>query len=135
MSKEESGPLVDGWEISVGNGLSGYGVYAHMTDYPEEGAVLVLALAAPQPAHPTDDALTQALQERDAADDYIDALLDEVLGADRPEWSSAYGRADAIEQVRDRMTALMKPSIDKAFDRFESEMKAQPAQPLCQKQG
>ena len=82
-----------------------------------------------QPAQPSDEALTQALRERDTADDYIDALLDEVLGTDRPEWSSAYGRADAIEQVRERITVLMKPSVDKAFNRFESEMKAQPAQP------
>lgn len=73
--------------------------------------------------------LLQAIQERDAADDYIDALLDEVLGTDRPEWSSAYGHADAIEQVRERINTLMKPSIDKAWDRFQSSVAPQPAQP------
>lgn len=78
--------------------------------------------------------LLQAIQERDAADDYIDALLDEVLGTDRPEWSSVYGHAEAMEQVRETMGALMKPSIDKAWDRFQSAQAApaapQPAQPL-----
>lgn len=74
--------------------------------------------------------LLRAIQERDAADDYIDALLDEVLGTDRPEWSSAYGHADAIEQVRERINTLMKPSIDKAWDRFQSSVAPQPAQPL-----
>lgn len=76
--------------------------------------------------------LLQAIQERDAADDYIDALLDEVLGTDRPEWSSAYGHADAIEQVRERINTLMKPSIDKAWDRFQSSVAPQPAQPAEQ---
>lgn len=50
--------------------------------------------------------LLQAIQERDAADDYIDALLDEVLGTDRQEWSSVYGHADAMEQVRERMNTI-----------------------------
>lgn len=72
-------------------------------------------------------ALLQTIHERDAAEDYIDALLDEVLGTDRPEWSSAYGHADAMEQVRERMNTLMKPSIDKAWDRFQSS--AAPAAP------
>lgn len=89
-------------------------------------------------ARATSDALEkellQAIQERDAAEDYIDALLDEVLGTDRPEWSSTYGHADAIEQVREMMGALMKPCVDKAWGRFQSAQAApaapQPAQPL-----
>ena len=79
--------------------------------------------------------LLQAIQERDAADDYIDALLDEALGTDRQEWSSVYGHADAMEQVRERMSTLMKPSIDKAWDRFQSAVAPQPAQqPLTDEQ-
>lgn len=74
-------------------------------------------------------ALLQAIQERDAAEDYIDALLDEVLGTDRPEWSSVYGHADVIEQVRERMNTLMKPSIDKAWDRFQSSVAPAAPQP------
>lgn len=33
------GPLRDGWQVSIGPGHAGYGCYAHMTEYPEEGAV------------------------------------------------------------------------------------------------
>lgn len=35
------GPIREGWQINVANGHSGYGVYAYMTEYPDEGAVLV----------------------------------------------------------------------------------------------
>ena len=43
--------------------------------------------AAPKAA--PGDALDEALRERDDAEDFIDALLDEVLGRERPEWSSS----------------------------------------------
>lgn len=86
-------------------------------------------------AQPADDPeWDKVLRERDDADDFIDALLDEVLGADRAEWSSLYGRADALNDVRERMTALEKPATDRAWGRFETAMdtsaapKAAPAQ-------
>lgn len=41
---EQDGPIVDGWQLSVADGHSGHGVYAHMTEYPDEGAVLVLPI-------------------------------------------------------------------------------------------
>lgn len=66
--------------------------------------------------------LEEALRERDAAEDFIDHLLDEVLGHERPEWSSAYGRDDALNDVQERMTALHKPAVDKAWDQFQSAM-------------
>ena len=66
----------------------------------------------------------EALRERDDAEDFIDALLDEVLGHERPEWSSSYGRADALNDVQERMTALHKPAVDKAWGRFQSAMAA-----------
>lgn len=78
---------------------------------------------APQQAAPKaapGDALDEALRERDDAEDFIDATLDEVLGHERPEWSSSYGRADALNDVQERMTALHKPAVDKAWDRFQS---------------
>lgn len=67
--------------------------------------------------------LEDVLRERDEADDYIDTLLDEVLGADRAEWSSAYGRADALEEVRERITALHKPAVERAWKQFEAATK------------
>lgn len=76
---------------------------------PQEHVEFVDAVQAPAPA-PDDKALTQALEERDAASDYIDALLDEVLGKDRHEWTSNYGHADAMDEVRERMAALQFPA-------------------------
>ena len=70
------------------------------------------------------DVLDEALRERDDAEDFIDALLDEVLGHERPEWSSSYGRADALNDVQERMTALHKPAVDKAWGQFQSAMAA-----------
>ena len=61
-------------------------------------------------AQPSDAAWDKVLRERDDADDFIDALLDEVLGADRPEWSNLYDRADALDDVRERMAVLEKPA-------------------------
>ena len=68
------------------------------------------------------------MRERDDAEDFIDALLDEVLGHERPEWSNLYGRADALNDVQERMTSLHKPAVDKAWGQFQSAMAApQPA--------
>lgn len=53
--------------------------------------------------------MDQALAERDEREEVINAILDEVLGLDRHEWSSAYGFADAIEDVKTRMWALTRP--------------------------
>ena len=78
--------------------------------------------AAPKAA--PGDVLDEALRERDDAEDFIDALLDEVLGHERPEWSSSYGHADALNDVQERMTALHKPAVDKAWGRFQSAMAA-----------
>ena len=66
------------------------------------------------------DALDEAMRERDDAEDFINELLDEVLGTERPEWSSAYNRYDAMNDVRERITALHKPAVDRAWKQFEA---------------
>jgi hypothetical protein len=79
--------------------------------------------------------LEQVIKERDEAEDYIDALLDEVLGIDRREWSSAYGRNDALDEVRDRITALHAPQVDRAWQRFEHAIAAAPQLPVASSEG
>jgi hypothetical protein len=44
LESQESNPIKDGWKLSVADGHSGYGVYAHMEEYPEEGAFLLLPI-------------------------------------------------------------------------------------------
>ena len=95
------------------------------------------ALRTQQPAPATQqeapaDELEEVLRERDDAEDFINELLDEVLGADRPEWSSAYNRYDAMNDVRERITALHKPAVDKAWGRFESAIAAPQPSPTPQ---
>ena len=79
--------------------------------------------------------LEQVIKERDEAEDYIDALLDEVLGIDRREWSSAYGRNDALVEVRDRIAALHAPQVDRAWQRFEHAIAAAPQLPVASSEG
>ena len=104
------------------------GVWDHDTQI-DDATDDVLDLAAAPKAAPG-DALDEAMRERDDAEDFINELLDEVLGADRPEWSSAYNRYNAMDDVRERITALHKPAADKAWGRFGSataEPKPSPA--------
>ena len=51
------------------------------------------------------DELT-AITQRDDASYFIDKILDEVLGQDRHEWTSAYDRDDALADVEAKMAAL-----------------------------
>ncbi len=97
-----------------------------MRDFADRTHALRMEQAAPKaaPGAAPGDAIDEALRERDEADDFINELLDEVLGADRPEWSSAYNRYDAMSDVRERITALHKPAVDKAWDQFQSAMAA-----------
>lgn len=78
----------------------------------------VAAQPAAQGQGEVSDAKTGALKERDDAEEFIDLLLDEVLGADRAEWSNLYGRDEALADVQERMAALMAPIVGKAWDRF-----------------
>jgi hypothetical protein len=57
------------------------------------------------------------IDERDKREEVINAILDEVLGLDRHEWSSAYGFADAVEDVKTRMHA-----IEREHSGLESEI-------------
>lgn len=84
-----------------------------------------LYTAAPVAQQPQAEPDDEILKERDDAEDFIDMLLDEVLGTDRPEWTSAYGRDDALRDVQERMTALHKPMVDKAWERFEKAQQPQ----------
>ena len=96
--------------------------------WPHSGPHRAVQLVEAAPKTAPGDALDEAMRERDDAEDFINELLDEVLGADRPEWSSAYNRYNAMDDVRERITALHKPAVDKAWGQFESAMEA-PQQP------
>lgn len=62
----------------------------------------------------TDHLLDQTMRERDVRMDFINELLDALLGDGRAEWSTAYGFADAMEdalsQVKD-LSAVSAPAL------------------------
>lgn len=64
------------------------------------------AALAVQPGAVGEDALIEVISERDERDLVIDAILDLVLGNDRPEWSSIYGFHDAVNDVDEHMASL-----------------------------
>ncbi len=103
-----------------------------------DGAEIYAAPQPPAAGSAADQQLDDALRDRDQAEDYIDALLDEVLGADRPEWSSAYGWSEALDDVQERITALHTPAITKAWHQFQkaigSTQSPAPAQPPVEAQ-
>ena len=102
--------------------------------YPPHYGLVWDAMLAASPTPPAEqqaapkaapgDAIDEAMRERDDAEDFIDALLDEVLGHERPEWSNLYGRADALNDVQERMTSPHKPAVDNAWGQFQSAMAA-----------
>lgn len=114
-----AGLLVDGRAFADTNRWA-------VTDQWVSGWNALRAALAAQPQAPADHerVLDEVLKERDAASDYIDALLDEVLGADRHEWTSNYGHADAMEEVRERMSTLLQPMADRAWNRFEAAIQS-----------
>ena len=77
-------PINEGWHITVVNGHSGYGVYAHMEDYPEEGAVLVQAIDQPAQRKPLTDAVHNAFLQgiRYAANKYEVVSDERFTGGD-----------------------------------------------------
>lgn len=44
----DAGPIAQGWVTSIGYGHDGYGVYAYMEEYPEEGSFLLHSLGGVQ---------------------------------------------------------------------------------------
>ena len=84
--------------------------------YPPHYGLVWDAMLAASPTPPAEqqaapkaaqvDAIDEAMRERDDAEDFIDALLDEVLGHERPEWSNLYGRADALNDVQEQSRSL-----------------------------
>lgn len=39
LDPKHGGPIAEGWQLTVGYGHSGFGIYAHLTEYPEEGSI------------------------------------------------------------------------------------------------
>jgi hypothetical protein len=82
--QENSGPINDGWLLSVSDGHSGRGVYAYMTEYPEEGAVFLMPIAEAEKQEPV------AWVEQDA----IDWLARDERGRDAYTNTALYKQKD-----------------------------------------
>lgn len=82
-----------------------------------------------------EDALERTMIERDFREDVINAILDEVLGLDRAEWSSNYDFNDAVSDVKERMWALAKPAPAAASERRSFEQLAAEFDPWWERSG
>lgn len=67
----------------------------------------------------TDHLLDQTMRERDARMDFINELLDALLGDGRAEWSTAYGFADAMEDALSHVKDLSAVSAPAMLARIE----------------
>lgn len=114
MSKTPSN--TEAWELWLESITGGH----HPASLAKFASAVLARWGAPQQDGISADQEDQVLRERDDAEDFIDTLLDEVLGHERQEWSSAYGRAEALNDVRERITALHNPAVGKALDRLQS---------------
>lgn len=94
----------------------------HIKDAQLDG----VASAARWVVRPLFTAEPDLLTDRDEAEEFADKILDLVLGTDRHEWTSRYGRADALLEVEDKMATAAAPqhSDDVAVDRLAVAMKA-----------
>ena len=75
LESQESNPIKDGWKLSVADGHSGYGVYAHMEEYPEEGAFLLLPIKELESQEPV------ARLHITETDTYPDCVVEVLNGA------------------------------------------------------
>lgn len=119
---EPTAPAVVAWRVNTlhpGGWIDGAPTAEQIEDFRVNApsATLEFAYAATQAEQPDPD--EKLIRERDDAEDFIDALLDEVLGTDRPEWSSAYGKADAMAEVHERMS-LLHETVAGAWARLET---------------
>ncbi|AIJ45536.1 hypothetical protein O987_06965 [Comamonas testosteroni TK102] len=94
----------------------------HIKDAQLDG----VASAARWVVRPLFTAEPDLLTDRDEAEEFADKILDLVLGTDRHEWTSRYGRADALLEVEDKMATAAAPqhSDDVAVDQLSAAMKA-----------
>lgn len=105
-----------------------------LTLNPEQSVILrdivwsvygVPAGQATNPKETDDEALSEVLKERDDAEDFIDTLLDVVLGDDREEWSNAYGWDEALEDVK----AFFPANESTTVQPFQGDLPKSPTPP------
>jgi hypothetical protein len=66
------GPIAEGWQLTVGYGHSGFGIYAHMEEYPEEGSIFWRSLNDVQ----TDAYAEGRKDEREALAEPTEAMIE-----------------------------------------------------------
>ena len=98
--------------------------------HAESLAARLLAAEQAAPKAAPGDSIDEAMRERDDAEDFIDALLDEVLGHQHPEWSRSPRHADALNDVQERMTAQLADAIRDGLD-AEGVLVVVEAEQLC----
>jgi hypothetical protein len=98
------GPIAEGWQLTVGHGHSGFGIYAHMEEYPEEGAIFWRSLNDVQ----TDAYADGRKDEREALIEFVFSVR-ESIGAGAAAREAQYERAK-VEPYLDAVIDEMRTS-------------------------
>lgn len=118
--QEQDGPITEGWNINFSNGHSGLGVYAHMDEYPEEGAILLCGV--PKWASDAMKATSPAAQSADPDPLHLSRILHELAGATSMCWTPRpTGVFDSQEAIKHVVAA-----IDEIRARYQPPPAAQP---------
>lgn len=136
-AEPQAGPIAEGWQLSLTEGHSGYGAYAHMDEYPEEGAVLVLSV--PQQAEPAQAAIEQRAHELLREWMAKGAELHSKVKPRQEEPAQAAVRFDgvddtlAVHRVRETLNQfgvyINAASIRAVVDAAQPKEQAEPVQP------
>lgn len=59
-SPDDGRPIREGWQVTVADGHAGFGAYAHLTEYPDEGAIFLAAPVASEGV--TDEQIEERMQ-------------------------------------------------------------------------
>ena len=93
-AQEDGGPLRDGWHIMIGPGHAGYGAYAVMTEYPDEGSVCLATFDPKEYPDASVCGLEEAQEGREAS---LQTAIEEALAS--LDAGMAQGAADTLREA------------------------------------
>jgi hypothetical protein len=109
------GPIAEGWQLTVGSGHSGFGIYAHMEEYPEEGAIFWRSLNDVQIDAYAEGRKDEADETKDAAAELRKAM---GISQDFSDWPLSTLMAKAAERIRIQAAPLWQPIETAPEDKY-----------------
>jgi len=122
LGDDTDSPISDGWELTVSDGHAGYGVYAHMTEYPEEGAILVLSMERGETANMTQLEEYRKSNPLGGPAKVFDAMADAIrAGDDYHDTLARYGYVEAHKEEQQKRANRIASVAAEELIRSEGE--------------